>query len=229
MKKIPFLLCLFIGWQNYAFSQDNKQSGDSGSNIKVHIPLIQGMIFGPVYNNWQKTPQGLSVKSSSNIGYDLGLLAKIASMGSHVFLRSGVVFSIVNLHTDYQFLNFDESGNPLPSSKAPAGFKRNKTSMTYLEVPLDLAFSTNRYGWSAGIGARAGYAIDIHTKLVEADGTVIKYKYTEGFNRVRLGLSARLGYDWFNLYARYDLTSTFKGTKAPDAPLYALGILLGRF
>lgn len=115
-------------------------------------------------------------------------------------------------------------------------FKKYKVATTYLEVPLELRFSskpsTPNKSIKAAIGIKAGLLLNAHTKGVtlqdKNDATI--NSYTEKissksyFNSNRISATARVGYGLFSVFGSYSLTGVFKDAVAADTKLFQLGI-----
>jgi Outer membrane protein beta-barrel domain len=95
----------------------------------------------------------------------------------------------------------------------------------YLEVPIELRFSSNpsnmNSGFKAAIGAKVGTIIDAKTKAkVDRDadgygGYIYKVKDKQFFNSYRLAGTLRLGYGNFTAFGTYTFTEVFKEGNGP--------------
>jgi len=117
-------------------------------------------------------------------------------------------------------------------------FKRYKLSMSYLEVPLELRFSSHPEkssgGWKFALGAKVGTLINLHTKgkTLENKNNATISTYTEKenskryFTGTRLMATARIGYGIFSLFGAYQLNNVLKTGFGADMKLYQIGITL---
>ena len=72
------------------------------------------------------------------------------------------------------------------------------------------------------LGGFGGILIGSHTKQVKTDGEKIKIHDDYNLNTLRYGLSARVGYRGFNVYANYALSNMFRdGVQPKLTPLEA--------
>jgi hypothetical protein len=104
-------------------------------------------------------------------------------------------------------------------------YKKYKLNPTYLEVPIELRFSSNpsnmNSGFKAAIGAKVGTIIDAKTKAkVDRDadgygGYTYKVKDKQFFNSYRLAGTLRLGYGNFTAFGTYTFTEVFKEGNGP--------------
>ncbi len=146
---------------------------------------------------------------------------------SHIFFKK--------MEVDIQATN-----NILPFRATDTGFnfKKYKLATAFLEVPLELRFSSNpetpNKSVKAAIGIKGGLLLNAHTKaknLKNPSGGVVK-EYTEKilsksyFNNSRFAATARVGYGIFSLFGAYNLTSIFKDGVAADMKLFQVGLML---
>ena len=108
--------------------------------------------------------------------------------------------------------------------------------MSYLEIPIELRFSTNPLGggWKIAIGGKVGSLINLHTKgknlQDKNDRTINSYTAKENtkryFNGTRFMGTVRVGYGVFSLFGSYQINSILKTGTGPDMKLYQIGITL---
>ncbi len=227
MKKIlPFLLC-FFALQNYAFSQG---IGDALKRSSIQI--------GPTFSNWHNyNDSKIEMRPERNRGIDVALTHRFKFGQKGTFgINTGLAISNVNIHTNFRTWEFDEDGNVLGNHilMDKSKYIKNKLSLTYLEVPVELSLATKRgdssakAGFKFAIGWRTGFCIDAHTKFKDEDA-ISKRKDFDNINRLRYGPTVRIGYGMFSIYGRYDLSSTFKATNVPNYNLYSLGIIFSGY
>lgn len=117
------------------------------------------------------------------------------------------------------------------------GLKKSMLVMNYLEIPLEVRFIGNpsdpTRSFMAAIGARIGILADGHTKIKyrqEAAKDILKEKWDHNMNRIRYGLTARVGVAGFGWFAHYNLTPLFQKDKGPlgsnDLSVLTVGITL---
>ena len=117
-------------------------------------------------------------------------------------------------------------------------FKKYKLSMSYLEIPVELRFSSNPASsgksWKIAIGGKVGTLINLHTKgkdLQDKNNKAInsyiaKENNKKYFNGTRLMGTARIGYGIFSLFGAYQVNNILKEGAGPDMKLYQVGISL---
>ena len=117
-------------------------------------------------------------------------------------------------------------------------FKTYKLSLSYLEVPLELRYSSDplqsNKSLKFAIGLKAGTLINAHTKgkdLQNKNNTLVA-SYTEKenskkyFNGTRFMATARVGYGIFSLFGAYQLNNILKDVAGPPIKIYQVGITI---
>jgi Outer membrane protein beta-barrel domain len=117
--------------------------------------------------------------------------------------------------------------------------KKSHLVTNFLDIPLEIRFSTNPYdpsrSFRVAIGGRVGFLINSHTKLKYSDdGETKKIKDEQNFNLipVRYAATLRIGAGNFNVFCHYNLNPLFEKDKGPDrtsATNYTIGISLAGF
>ncbi len=145
-----------------------------------------------------------------------------------------------NIYFDKMNVLLTSSKSKLPFIRTDTGnnFKRYKVSTAYLEIPLELKFSSNaenpNKAIKAAIGVKVGTLINAHTKgkgLRNSSGAAIA-GFTEKasskgyFNGTRISATARVGYGLYSLFGSYSLTNLFKDGVAPDTKTLQIGFTI---
>ena len=151
---------------------------------------------------------------------------------SRVSFAPGIGFSSSNIYHRSE-MNDDSLGthfDPMDATKL-SNIKRNKLSLNYIDIPLELRIRTNPDKndnfWKFAIGFKAGVRIDAHTKQVikeNGETKVYKEKRFPDFSLFRAGPTLRVGYSVFNLVAYYGVVGVFKKDKGPLANEFSVGI-----
>ena len=106
---------------------------------------------------------------------------------------------------------------------------RNKLSMTYLQLPLQLMYASDRRkpreGFRIAAGPYVSYLLSAHTKQRESGSRKVRVRDDFNLDRFQYGIGGRIGYKWFELYANYGLTKLFEPVpNAPNLRSFSLGI-----
>ncbi len=115
-------------------------------------------------------------------------------------------------------------------------YKKSKLATGYLEVPLELRYSSNpvdmNTGWKFALGVKIGTMIDGKVKSkIDLDasgkgGYFNKIKDKRNFNGTRLAATARVGYGNISLFGTYTLTEFFKAGYGPSVKPYSIGLAI---
>lgn len=155
-------------------------------------------------------------------------------------------FKLRNLGT----FGFDAEDSLKILSQSEAGYTRVKKSQlvtNYVEIPLELRYSSNpedpNRSFKAAIGGRIGYLYDSFSKVkYREDGETKKLKDKQNFNLndIRYGVFAKVGVGNFSVVGYYNLTNLFKDGEGPgttggtngivtDFQTFSVGISLSSF
>jgi Outer membrane protein beta-barrel domain len=115
-------------------------------------------------------------------------------------------------------------------------YKKYKLNTNYLEVPIELRFSSNPENMNSGfkfaIGAKVGTLLDAKVKAkIETDengfgGYVTKEKSKKFFNSTRLAATTRIGFGNFTVFGTYTITEFMKEGLGPAVKPFSIGLTL---
>ena len=115
-------------------------------------------------------------------------------------------------------------------------YKKHKLVTGYVEVPIELRYSTNpenmNKGWKFAFGAKIGTLIDAKMKSkidLDATGTggyYTKEKDRRYINSTRFALIGRVGLGNFSVFGSYTVTDFFKEGLGPSVRPYSFGVVL---
>ncbi len=111
-------------------------------------------------------------------------------------------------------------------------FSKNKLKMTYLNIPLMLEFNTNTNNDDRSFHIAAGgmFSYNVFQNRLkqeyELDNETQKIKVKDDFNinPFRYGLTARIGYGDYTLFANYALSDVFRSNSGPKMNHYSIGL-----
>jgi hypothetical protein len=106
---------------------------------------------------------------------------------------------------------------------------RNKLSMTYTQLPLQLMYASDRRkpreGFRIAAGPYVSYLLSAHTKQRELGKRKVRVRDDFNLDRFQYGIGGRIGYSWFELYANYGLSELFEAVpNSPNLRSFSLGI-----
>ena len=176
----------------------------------------------------------LELKLGKSINVNLHIIHQNISIVKHYI---GIDWGIYAELNNYRFAN-DSLLVPKTNeikffNEESVTYKKNKLFSSYLNLPVTLRFETNpkepKRSFNLAIGGYAGYLLGAHTKTVKADKESNKVHDDFNLSKMHYGLTARIGYSWFDLYVTYSLTPLFNDATAPDLTPVSAGIALVSF
>lgn len=135
----------------------------------------------------------------------------------------------------------DTYAQPFPNN---LDYKKNKLSLTYIDIPIELRFKTNPNErgnrFKVAVGVKGGLVIASHTKYVGTDtrpgalpGSTDFVKYKEhrvrNLQNFRYGVTGRVGYGSVNVHAFYGLSDIFDDGKGPTGNALEIGLSFNPF
>lgn len=153
-------------------------------------------------------------------------------------IAAGIGIGTSNIYFKKMEVDIVATKSKLPFLRADTGnyYKKYKLATAYLEIPLELRFTSDpsnpNKAIKVALGLKLGTLLSAHTKgktLQNSAGTKInalsvKESSKAYFNGTRIAATARVGYGNFSLYGSYGLTSIFKDGVAPDTKLIQIGL-----
>jgi len=192
---------------------------------------------------WQQTPQGLKT-ATLNRGYNANILMDYPLGKSNFAFAIGLGLSFHNMYSN-SILNreMDTIGNYTQNSvftEIPESFsyKNNKLTLMYLDIPLEFRFRTKNLtdNFKFALGFKAGYNIKNYTKYhgdkldgtLAHDGGAASIKFKEynipNIENLRYGITARIGYGRYNLFAYYALTPLMTKGKSNADDMFPISV-----
>jgi len=102
--------------------------------------------------------------------------------------------------------------------------KQNKMVLSYIDIPAEIRFRTKRDNvFRLAIGGKIGYNINNHIKFVTEDFKIKTYDVPY-LNKLRYGVTARIGYKMVNFYVYYGLSTLFEEKHGPEMAPLSIGI-----
>lgn len=109
-----------------------------------------------------------------------------------------------------------------PAETGLLKLKQSKLITNYFEIPVEFVYRTRpddpARSFKIAVGGRVGLLYDSFTKVkYREDGETKKIKDNQSFdlNKVRYGVSGRIGIGNFSLFTYYNLSSMFKADESP--------------
>ncbi|MFT7588081.1 MAG: hypothetical protein ACI959_000287 [Limisphaerales bacterium] len=249
MIRYCFLFLLAFSCSGLFAQDDEDNQGRFDEQVIGNTDSRDRLIMELNWNRWLNTPDSFNVQNKSR-GFNFYFFYDIAIGGENVAIAPGIGISNSNIFHD-SFLGQDTDSlsatfeqtlvDPFSES---LDFKKNKISLTYLEIPIEVRFRTNANDkgqrFKIGLGFKGGLLINSHSKYVGDDTRAgalpnnpdfVKYKEHKipNLRTFRYGATARVGYGSVNLHAYYGVSTVFETDKGPEANSLEIGISFNPF
>lgn len=242
------LAAFFIGFllSFGVFAMENDDDNDKKkkkNNARPDLPGILLIDFG--FNFLTDNPEGMDVGFWGSKIVNFYYYWDIPIGKSHFSFGPGIGLGLEKYSfEDNNTLALDNSGNTEIIEVSSildddVEIKKSKIAANYIDVPIEFRFHANKenhdLGFRAAVGGKVGFLFAGHTKIkYEGDGDNKKLKQKEDFNlqRLRYGVTARIGFPGINLFGFYSLSELFESGKGPDettASSFNLGISISGF
>ena len=194
------------------------------------------------YNFWHGVPDSINnhiegFQRSANVYI---MLNKPFKSDPRFSLGIGLGLGTSNMYLDKMEIKIASLTRDLPfvATDTVEHFKKYKLATAYLEIPLELRFTSNpeipNKAVKVALGIKVGTLANVHTKgkeLLDERGTTLNsYTAKEStkryFNNTRVAATGRVGYGPFSIFAAYDFNGIFKDVVAPDMKLWQLGLCI---
>jgi Outer membrane protein beta-barrel domain len=242
MMKIVFVVfsCFFF---SHAFSQDSTYTL-SANTKKITITnrpndhfLIQ--ISSDHWNGMTDSIRG-NQKGLSRGFNAYFMLDKPFRASPKYSVGFGIGISTSNMMFKTENIDLSSTAAELPFTSTGSGnhFKKYKLSTGYLEVPIEIRYSSKpsepNKSFKVAAGAKIGVLVNAHTKgknLEDNSGSVIdsyilKENSKRFVNGTRLMATARVGYGILSLFGSYQISSLLKAGAGPNMHLYQIGLTI---
>ncbi|MBW6478299.1 MAG: PorT family protein [Bacteroidales bacterium] len=216
MKKFILLFAAFILLSIDVFSQE--------------IPRMRPkdrLIVGLFTDIWSNLPGDMETKAI-NRGFTIDYLQDFPISNSNFSFAAGLGFVSHNIYSDNLYLR---NNGMHGFSPIDVDYDKNKISLNYLNIPLELRFRTRNTPQTFRVhaGVKAGLLVNAHTKFVgeESPGgreTKRKEGKLDNIESFMFGFHSRIGYGRFNLNTFINLTDIFEGNNAQDASVLSIGL-----
>lgn len=237
MRKLLVIALALIAFTP-AFSQKKQSKRDKFRSVASRAG--DHLMFQLSMDNWMGTADSVdSYMKGLSRGANIYLMLDKPFKGDPRF-SAGFGLGVSTSHMFFRRMVVDIAANTpvLPFIRLDSAnhFKKFKVATAYLELPVELRFTSRpdlpNKSFKAAIGLKVGTMLSAHTKgknFRDKDGNVLnssvqKTKNRSYFNNTRLAATARIGMGNFTLFGAYNITTMFKDQVAPDTRLLQIGI-----
>ncbi len=227
MKKFSFgFLLIFL----FATAQMSAQA--SATNVKQKINVGVDLFT----DMWTNVPSSMTVthlNPSANVFATYNFIVGNKKKSNTIFsLGLGIGTHVLSSKTNFiQDVKADTiSFIPVPSGLS---MKKSKMTITSLDIPMELKFKLKK-GFHIGIGFKISMVMnskEAFTGTLSSGGAVrqIKKKKIYQLNSTGYSPSIRFGYKSFDIFAAYQIISTFRTGHGPAIHPFSVGISITPF
>lgn len=238
---LSVLLGVFIAF-NASAQESSQITIPAKSKGRPDIPGTFHLEFG--FNQPMNKPDsafeiGFWGSRTMNIYYTYDMRILKSKFSFHPGIGFGLErFKFSNNYT-LEYNNDTRDVSLVSATSTYPGIRKSMLVMNYIDVPLELRFSTRpedpSRSFHISVGGRVGYLFDAFTKIkYTEDGDSKKVKDNQNFNlnRFRYGLLFKVGGGNFSLFSYYNLSTVFEKDGSPvstDMNNFTVGISLSSF
>lgn len=186
--------------------------------------------------NWASTPDSITTKGVGRT-FNVYLMFDFPfKTNPKISVAIGPGVGTDNIYFDKMNINLKNRVKAEFNRDTINQYKKYKLAVGYLELPVELRFSSSpenmNKGFKFAMGAKLGTMLDAKTKAkvdLDADGYggyVEKVKDKKFFNGTRLVATARIGYGHFTVFGAYTITEFFKEFQGPNVKPWSLGLTI---
>ena len=237
MKRLLFsavlLLATFTGFTQETGNKKIDLSARPSDHIMVQVSS----------DRWLNAPDSIDEKrKGSSRGANIYLmLDKPFKSNPKLSVAFGLGISTSHVFFDKLKANIDGNTPVLnfESLDSSSRYKKYKVSTSYLELPLELRYTSNpekaNKSFKMAVGLKVATLVNAHTKgkeLQNSTGTKIndvveKINSKSYFNTTRIAATARVGIGNFSIFGAYNLSSSlFKDNTTAPMKLLQVGLTL---
>ncbi len=225
MSKVIILLALFMN-SIFVIAQEVDAIKDNAGNNQFVLDFT--------YDTWLDAPNNMKMKWNS-FGFNFYLMNHVPFGESNFGLGVGVGVGVSNIKNN---MAVGKDTNEITTfTELTTEYEKNKIATTYFDIPVELRFRSQANGqgkgFHVGLGFKAGYLINNHTKYKGKDLTgltnedmKIKVFDLPNINEWRYGPTFRIGYGKVNLVAYYALSSPFLNGEAEASRQLSAGLTM---
>jgi Outer membrane protein beta-barrel domain len=237
MKKLILVFCV-ISCTVISFAQAKKdwKKIDLSSRPGDHFMLQLSS------DHWTGVPDSIKnhQKGISRGGNIYVMMDKPFKTNPRFSIGLGIGVGTSSMYFEKLSIGVQSGGSILPFKNLDTldHFKKYKLVSSFLEIPVELRFSSDplndKKSIKGALGIKVGTLLNVHTKgknlQNKAGNTINSYTEKENrknfFNTTRLCLTARAGVGHFSLFGSYSLNNIFKDGAAAAIKPFQVGICL---
>jgi hypothetical protein len=236
---INMRILLLVSFTFLLFSTVFSQKDKPTPEITENNYKWGGLILDLGLNQYKDNPDVLNLNAIKSRGVNIYCFYGISFGKSKFTLAPGFGLGLDSYIFSNESIRLSTSNDSLiisdlHQSNQPQLIQYNKSKLAtnYFDIPLELRFKTGKSvkkTFRMAIGIKGGVLFNAHTKrkysdIIEDDKRKEKVIGDFALNDFRYGLTARIGYRYYNLFAYYSLSDLFNQDFGPQAKPFMIGI-----
>ena len=220
--------------QNNPATDAKKKKIDLSGRSNDHLMIQYG------FAGWNGKPDSVKTKGFSKSFNVYFLFDFPFKTNPHLSVAVGPGIASDHILFDKTYVGIKDPTSVLKFSNQAdtSHFKKTKLATSWLELPIELRYSSDpansKKSFKAAIGLKIGTLLNAHTRSKNLqnknDQTIIEYVMKESgkqfFNTNRFLFSARAGYGHLSMFYSIQLGTLFKTGTAAEIRPYSIGLTL---
>tara|TARA_Y100000589_G_scaffold301711_1_gene312764 strand:+ start:1265 stop:1927 length:663 start_codon:yes stop_codon:yes gene_type:complete len=199
------------------------------SNVKGGEYFKSDRLMFDFYSpQWVNTPNKITTDPTFSFSISWGKDMLIKNSKFSWFYGLGYDFSAIRHNINFKSLpNIDEPAREIGVRILNVPYSINRLSTQYLEIPFELRYRTqSKYPFRLYLGAKMGYMTRASYNLQEQNKDAYKRRNLNELDRLKYGVTFRVGYGLLNLYTYYGLNGLMISKRQRGINQLAFGITL---
>lgn len=186
------------------------------------------LLFDFYSPQWVNTPNNVTTDPTISFSISWGKDMPIKNSKFSWFYGLGYDFSAIRHNIDLKTSpNIDETVREIGVKILNVPYSINRLSTQYLEVPIEFRFRTQtKYPFRLYLGTKMGYMTRASYNLQEENIDAYKRRNLNELDRLKYGVTFRVGYGMFNFYTYYGLNGLMPSKRQKGINQLAFGVTL---
>jgi len=173
-------------------------------------------LFFDLYSSqWVNSPNNVDTDPTFSFSVSWGKDFSIKKSKFSWFYGLGYDFSTIRHNINFKSLsNIDPTAREIGLRILKVPYSINKLSTQYLEIPFEFRYRTqNKYPFRIYAGGKLGYMTRSLYRLDEDAAAMYKRRNLNELDRLKYGITLRVGYGMINFYTYYGLNGLINSSK----------------
>lgn len=208
---------------------DDEDRGSSFGVEALGVDLGANLFFHENSLNFPAELEPLDTRTFNSANVTLHALGfRIGMAKNHVNLCTAVSFDFMQMAFSNPTVLIPGQDSLSWFTDTVSSYRKNKLNVTYLQAPLMLRFETkpgsNHKNFRFAFGGYYGIRIGSFTKTKTESGDKQVTRDDFNLNKMRYGVTARIGYGGIEFFANYNLSPLFREDQGPEVSPLTLGV-----